>query len=360
MSRNQSLDFGVDQQHHDPGHPFMIFYFIVQTGLMVVGTLGNLLVLVAFATDKKLLTNVNIFILNLAVSDLIVVGFILPFNIFGILKSHHFFSANTVLCEAIAFFCVTSCISQLWSVMGISINRYVYICKSKYYKQIFTRKSTVVMVVIVWIISCLIDMPNFLHWGGNRYDMKTLVCSYDRTANYGWILFFVGSAVLFPGVVDVFCYCSIVAYVRRHSMKVHSGIVTINQGGEGAGNRSGASGNVRLSNRQIQLLKMIVFIFAVFSVCWLTYGMVVMIDFEDSLSQTTHVIVWIIAHSSSTLDPVIYCMTNKQFRDNFKSIFKCFPKRRTNVSLRPSSGSNFSRSNAVKVEYADRRIAWDK
>ncbi|XP_006814309.1 melatonin receptor type 1C-like [Saccoglossus kowalevskii] len=198
-----SSNLGI--QYDDPSHPFLVFYVTVQLILILAGTLGNIMVILSFSFNNKLRTLTNVYIFSLAWADIIVTGFILPFNVLGILQSHHFFTLNTVLCEVIAFFCVTACIASLWNIMVISVNRYVYICHNKYYKRIFNLRNTVVMAIGVWVISALIDMPNFLNWGDNRFDMKTLVCSYDRTAQYGWILLFVSEVYYFLGLLT---YCA--------------------------------------------------------------------------------------------------------------------------------------------------------
>ncbi|XP_077863871.1 LOW QUALITY PROTEIN: melanopsin-B-like [Saccoglossus kowalevskii] len=255
----------IGLQYDEPGHPFMVFYIIIQSTFFIGGTVGNILVLAAFSLHSKLRTVSNIFIISLAISDLAVTGFVLPFNVVGILKTHHFFRLNSDLCEVISFVCVTSCIASLWNIMAISVNRYIHICKSKY-KQIFSFRNTILMCILIWIISALVDLPNFMNWGGHRYDMKTLNHREQE-----------------PG-----CHTR----NTRHA---------------------------KLSKQQKRLLKMIFAIFAVFILCWVPYGIVVLIDFQDRLSQTVHIIVWVIAHASAALDPVIYAVTNKRFQQSMRS-----------------------------------------
>ncbi|XP_070557380.1 melatonin receptor type 1B-B-like [Ptychodera flava] len=300
---------------------FIIVYLLIQTLLMVFGTLGNILVLLAFVLTKKLRSVTNVFIFNLALSDLAVTAFILPFNVVGIVKTHRFFAVNSALCEVVAFVCVTSCVASLWNIMAISLNRYIHICRSTYYRSIFSRRNTIAMAVSIWLVSVLIDLPNFLNWGDNRYDMKTLVCSYDRSANYGWILLFISTAVVVPGVVVICCYVNIIAYVRSHSMRVNP-----QHHGQDPSRRLNSISRgfkpLKISRRQMQLLKMTFAIFTVFLLCWLPYGVVVLVDFEDRLSQTVHVVVWVIAHASTAVDSIIYGVTSKQFRDSYFDVFK--------------------------------------
>ncbi|XP_006814308.1 melatonin receptor type 1B-B-like [Saccoglossus kowalevskii] len=210
--------------------------------------------------------------------------------------------------------------------MAISVNRYIYICKSKYYKQIFSFRNTIVICIVIWIISALIDLPNFLNWGDHRYDMKTLVCSFDRTANYNWITLFVCTGVVFPGLVVIICYINIVRFVRSHSRKIQD-----HREQEPGCYKDGPSrnmGHAKLSKQQKQLLKMVFAIFAVFILCWVPYGIVVLIDFQDRLSQTVHIIVWVIAHASTALDPIIYAVTNTHFQQSYRAVWGCLTRRR--------------------------------
>ena len=53
-------------------------------------------------------------------------------NLFtGIVKGELWFEYRPRLCTAVASICVMSCFCSLLSIMAISINRYVHICKNQ-------------------------------------------------------------------------------------------------------------------------------------------------------------------------------------------------------------------------------------
>ena len=66
-----------------------------------------------------------------------------------------------------------------------SFNRYVHICHYQAYNRIFTLRNSVLMAVGLWVVSFLMEMPNFLGWGNHYYDKKSLNCMWDRTHDYG-------------------------------------------------------------------------------------------------------------------------------------------------------------------------------
>jgi len=63
------IDYGPYYMQYRPGRIFDALYLTI---LSVVGTFGNLLVILSILHEGKIKTNGNIFIINLAIADLIV------------------------------------------------------------------------------------------------------------------------------------------------------------------------------------------------------------------------------------------------------------------------------------------------
>uniref|UniRef100_A0A1I8F620 G_PROTEIN_RECEP_F1_2 domain-containing protein n=1 Tax=Macrostomum lignano TaxID=282301 RepID=A0A1I8F620_9PLAT len=76
------------------------------------------------------------------------------------------------LCIFVASLCLTACYCSLLSLGAIAINRYIHICHPARYRSVFTRRSTLATCAALWIVSFLLEMPNFLGWGGHAYDWK--------------------------------------------------------------------------------------------------------------------------------------------------------------------------------------------
>ena len=146
----------------------MLGYLVFTILVAVLGVFGNLLVLGALIVDKKLHVLNNVFLANLAVADLFVAGVIHPFLAVGILggKDHPFYHMDdrqiTYLCEFLASFCIMSCSVSVLSIGAVAVNRYVYICHNQIYRKIYTPCTVPLMIVGIWLVGALIDLPTYL------------------------------------------------------------------------------------------------------------------------------------------------------------------------------------------------------
>lgn len=178
------------------------------------------------------------------------------------------------------------------------------------------------------------DVPNFLGWGDHGFDRKSFICVYDRLADLSYTLFFCLGGIAFPIVVISICYLKIFLFVRASKKKLTS------EQGTGGGLTS------KESQASVKLARTLFFIFAIFVICWTPYAIVVSVDVNDEFPAELHTYVILIAHTNSSLNSVLYGVTNKQFRDGYarvlRMIFPCIPKPRRNkvgASMNESEGT---------------------
>ena len=62
-----------------------------------------------------------------------------------------------------------------------------------------------IIILMLWLGALLLDLPNFFNWGDHVYDLKTMACSYDRTASYSYTVFFISMFVTVPLLLVLFC-----------------------------------------------------------------------------------------------------------------------------------------------------------
>ena len=197
-------------------------YFTFVCLFTVVGNIGNVMVLGAIAVDRRLWKIGNIFICNLAVADLCVTLVVNPASIAGVLVGNLYFDHRPALCHFLGSICLTGCVCSLWSIAAISVNRYVLICHNHYYSIVFTKKNSIAMCLGLWFGAFLLDIPNFLDWGDHTFDLKTMACSYDRTASYSYTVFFISLFVTLPLVSVCFCSLRIYQTVRKSKLRVRA------------------------------------------------------------------------------------------------------------------------------------------
>ena len=79
---------------------------------------------------------------------------------------------------------------------------------------------------------------------------------------------------------------------------------------------------------EIRLAKTLFIIFIVFCLCWTPYALLCLIDRSDNVSRDAYLFAILFAHSSSTMNSVLYAATNSGFRKGYRQFlrlcgFKC-------------------------------------
>lgn len=87
----------------------------------------------------------------------------------------------------------------------------------------FTFKKTIGFCAIAWVAGVVVDIPNFVGWGGHFFDPKSANCMWNRLASSSYSLFFPITAIFFPCVCIFICYLRIFLFAFRSKSKVSTG-----------------------------------------------------------------------------------------------------------------------------------------
>ncbi|XP_064609492.1 octopamine receptor Oamb-like [Liolophura sinensis] len=305
-SQNTSGRIQLNEVFKMPGTEVSLL--IIMFVATISGTFGNILVINAVFRTKELRTVANYFIVNLALADICVSGIVNPFSIIGVLDGEQYFLDRPGLCEFVASFCLTACYCSLLSIGCISINRYIHICHKDLYPKLYTPCKGALMLIALWIVSFLLEMPNFFGFGGHGYDRKTLTCLWDRTAHYGYNLFFVFFGVCTPLVIIAACYTKIFIFAHQAKRKI---AMTANRPATKAGKERAES---------MKLAKTLFAIFVCFCLCWTPYAIIVVSDVNDTFPMEPHSFSILIAHVNSSLNCILYGVFNRGFRRAYSRI----------------------------------------
>ncbi|CAF0755379.1 unnamed protein product [Rotaria sp. Silwood1] len=115
---------------------------------------GNTLVLLALFLDKRLHTPSFYLIANMAVADLLLGLFVLPFSsVLELLQDRWIFGQS--FCSAWLALDVLCCTASIIALMAVSIDRYIGVTRPLNYGSIMTTRRTIYLVIIVWAVSIL-------------------------------------------------------------------------------------------------------------------------------------------------------------------------------------------------------------
>ena len=129
-------------------------------------------------------------------------------------------SGRQWLCTSAASLCIISCIVSLFTIAFIAVNRYLYVCWHNAYHTVFSRRHTVIAVVLTWLVGVALDSPNHLGWSSHWFDTKTQKCMWNRTTAYHYTILFVVVGMLLPFVITVICYWRIFAHIRLVKQRI--------------------------------------------------------------------------------------------------------------------------------------------
>ncbi|XP_077283927.1 alpha2-adrenergic-like octopamine receptor [Arctopsyche grandis] len=182
----------------------IIASFIV-TILMIMVVVGNMLVIIAIATEKALKNIQNWFIASLAVSDFFLGLVIMPFSLANELMGYWIF--GYWWCEIYSAMDVLLSTASIMNLCLISLDRYWSITQAVEYLKKRTPARAVVMIAAVWLMSALICIPPLLGWRAKREDEDFPKCKLSE--DIGYVVYSALGSFYIPSCIMVFVYIRI-------------------------------------------------------------------------------------------------------------------------------------------------------
>ncbi|XP_050688147.1 alpha-2C adrenergic receptor-like [Eriocheir sinensis] len=127
----------------------IVIITVIITVAMIVVVVGNMLVIIAIATEKALKNITNWFIASLAVSDFLLGLVIMPFSLANLLMGYWMF--GDLWCELHAAIDVLLSTASINNICLISLDRYWSITHAVAYLKKRTPERAAIMIVAVWV-----------------------------------------------------------------------------------------------------------------------------------------------------------------------------------------------------------------
>ncbi|CAF0757990.1 unnamed protein product [Didymodactylos carnosus] len=130
---------------------------LLLTSFSFIGIIGNLLVCLAIATEKKLQNITNWFLFSLALADMLVSGLVIPLAI--VKEFTGLWILGPLICDLWIFLDVCSCTSSIMHIVVISIDRYLAI-EDPLNARNRNRKCKIWgLIILVWFIAIFLSSP---------------------------------------------------------------------------------------------------------------------------------------------------------------------------------------------------------
>ncbi|ESO12547.1 hypothetical protein HELRODRAFT_144094, partial [Helobdella robusta] len=133
---------------------FVALYVVV----FIVGITGNLLVCIVVCTEKWMRTVTNLFIVNLALADfLVILVCLVPSVITNLTKTWYF---GETMCKMLVTLQLMSISVSVLTLSAIAVERYYAICHPLKFQA--TIKRTKLFILLIWIVSIIVAMPEYI------------------------------------------------------------------------------------------------------------------------------------------------------------------------------------------------------
>lgn len=194
------------------------FYTII----FLIGTLGNLSVIVVLLREKELRSFTNYLLANMSIADLLVLFTCVP-TAFHDLYAKERWYLGQVMCYLIGV--VEQCvgIASILSLLLITCERYYAICKPLKVRSVLTHSRTLRLIAFIWLVSIALSWPvaletdyglaYFYDKNTDEYQCTMSQGSSDLTKAYFIVISFV--VYLAIGVVLLVMYYKMSRYLTQ-------------------------------------------------------------------------------------------------------------------------------------------------
>ncbi|XP_055914414.1 cholecystokinin receptor type A isoform X2 [Eupeodes corollae] len=371
----------------------------IQIGLyatiFLLAIVGNILVILTLVQNRRMRTITNVFLLNLAVSDLLLGMLCIPFTLVGAMLRNFIF--GEFMCKILPYLQACSVSVSAWTLVAISCERYYAICHPLRSRTWQTLKHAYKLIALIWICSLMFMVPiavlsKLIPIGKGHHKCREYwppsVKQYEKAYNI-----FLDLILLIIPVVVLTATYSLISRTLWHGMRAEKVAkstqsnnlmeVFINKNGSPSNrsfmsyrttSRDNLANYTQYANNCVQtpttfkefsystrrkqglrrtniekslqnkkrVIKMLFMVVLEFFICWTPlYTINTISMFSPSLvyqnlGYSGVIFFQLLAYSSSCCNPITYCFMNRGFRKAFLNLFRCFkrfrsPKRKISI-----------------------------
>ncbi|CAF0778292.1 unnamed protein product [Rotaria sordida] len=287
--------------------PIKATFISLYTLIFFFGITGNALVIFVVCRNRAMQTVTNVFITNLALSDILMCCLAVPFT--PISAYGHIWHLGRILCHLVPMSLGISVYVSTLTSLAIAVDRYFVIVHP--FRSRMRLGVCILLIIVIWIVGISISLPLAIYMRFDRTKCEEYWPQYTsrRFFNFSSLVL----QYLIPFSVISFSYYKVWVALARRSLP---GRTRIREEAELC--------------RKKRTNRMLIAMVVIFAICWLPLNIVHMVaEFHRSelshykvLFLSTHVI----AMSSTVYNPFLYSWLNDNFRKEFQQIIPCLFK----------------------------------
>nr|QWV42634.1 long wavelength sensitive opsin 2 [Trichodes sinae] len=316
--------------------------------LSVVSILGNGMVIYIFSSTKALRTPSNFLVLNLALSDFLMMST----NAVPMVINCYYetWVLGPTFCELYAMTASLYGFVSIWSMTFIAMDRYNVIVHGLSAKPL-TKRGVLVRILLTWVIAaCWSSAPMF---GWNKYilegNMTACGTDYFTTTwlNRSYIMVYSGIAYFTPLNIIIYSYWFIVQAVAAHEKSMREQAKKMNV-------TSLRSSDAAQKSTEFKLAKVALMTTALWFFAWTPYLVTNYVGIFEAARISPLSSIWcsLFAKTSAVYNPIVYGISHPKYRQALQRKFPALV-----CAEKPEGDSTSQTSVATNVNVAEEPAA---
>uniref|UniRef100_A0A8D0G9Q6 G-protein coupled receptors family 1 profile domain-containing protein n=1 Tax=Sphenodon punctatus TaxID=8508 RepID=A0A8D0G9Q6_SPHPU len=276
-----------------------IIYFLV----CALGLSGNTLVIYVVLRYAKMKTVTNIYILNLAIADVL---FMLGLPFLATQNAISYWPFGSFWCRLVMTVDGINQFTSIFCLTVMSMDRYLAVVHP--IKSTKWRRPRVAKLIstTVWTFSFLVVLPVII-FADVQENFQTCNINWPEPISIWSAAFIIYTSVLgFFGPLLVICLCYLLIVIKVKS----SGIRV---------------GSTRRRRSERKVTRMVVIIVVVFVLCWLPFYILNIVNLifilpEESALVGIYFFVVILSYANSCANPILYGFLSDNFKQSFQKV----------------------------------------
>lgn len=279
--------------------------------VVIFTVFGNFFVILSIVHFKQLHMPTNYLLLSLAVTDLLLGGFVMPASMVRSVETCWYL--GHLFCQIHSSVDITLCTASILNLCFISVDRYYAVCHPLLYQTIITPFVTLLMISVCWSVSIAVGF-GIIFLGLNILGIEDFY--YGNIACDGGCVLFQSAAsstassllsFYVPGLIMLSVYTKIFRVAQKQAKSIQD---------------SRNKAQAMISKEEKKATKTLAVIMGVFLSLWMPFFICNVIDpFLGYLIPPVlfDMLVWI-GYLNSTFNPVVYAFFYRWFRKALWSV----------------------------------------
>lgn len=293
--------------------------------IIFAAVIGNTLILASLYRFSCLHTKTNAFVLNLAIADLFLAVFAMPFTLVSSIKYEWIF--GNPMCQIVGVLNSVFCEASIMTLTFVSLERFIAIVYPLKYEALITSKRVKFVIAFIWLQAALCASSTFVFAKFTFLKFES-ICTVDWAHNIPYTLAFAIVFLYLPFLVTAVLYCVILQTAikqRRRIEVIKVGEITTAESGSQRSAKNGLNG-AKKTAKEHKATVMIAIVVGTFFICWFPHsiGVFCLLDPKRcNLNDSFYVLTTWLAMLNSAMNSLIYGLLNRSFRRAFKSMIFC-------------------------------------